>query len=81
MEKMEKIIEAVKVIPKENYFLEVEFSDGFIKLIDFKPYIKNGVSKQLENITLFNTVKVDYGTLVWANGYDVCPVLLRQEFQ
>ncbi len=76
---MEKIIEAVKVKPKENYFLEVEFSDGVIKLIDFKPFIKNGVSKQLENKALFNTVKVDYGTLVWENGYDVCPVFLRQE--
>jgi hypothetical protein len=76
---MEKIIEAVKVKPKEKYILEVEFSDGVIKLIDFKPFIKNGVSKQLENKALFNTVKVDYGTLVWENGYDVCPVFLRQE--
>jgi len=77
---MEKIIEAVKVKPKEKYILEVEFSDGIIKLIDFKPFIKNDVSKQLENRALFKTIKVNYGALVWENGYDVCPVFLREEF-
>jgi Protein of unknown function (DUF2442) len=74
---MEKIINIVKATPLNNYNLYIEYADGFSKQINFLPFIKDGVSKQLLDLEMFNTVKVDFGTIVWQNGYDVCPVFLR----
>lgn len=42
-----------------------------------KTIIRNGVSKELNNDQIFNSVKVEYGTVVWKNGFDLCPVFLR----
>ena len=75
---MKPILEIKSVKTLANYHLEVEFEDGLKKNINFLPFIKDGVSKQLANKQMFNTAKVDYGTVVWENGYDVCPLVLRQ---
>lgn len=74
---MNKIIDIVKVKPMNNFFLEISFSDGVTKVVDIKPLIKNGISKQLENKDFFEKVSVQYGTIVWENGFDLCPVSLR----
>ena len=75
---MKPILEIKSVKTLANYHLEVEFEDRLKKNINFLPFIKDGVSKQLANKQMFNTAKVDYGTVVWENGYDVCPLVLRQ---
>jgi hypothetical protein len=37
------------------------------------------MSQPLNDETLFTTVKVDEaGGIVWSNGFDFCPVFLRQ---
>jgi Protein of unknown function (DUF2442) len=74
---MTEIIDITAVKTTNDYILEIVFSDGLQKKIDFRPFIKDGVSKQLLDLEMFNTVKVDFGTIVWQNGYDVCPVFLR----
>ena len=68
------------VKPLKNYKLEVVFSDNMRAEIDIKPFIKpQGISQSLQNETVFNTVKIDEaGGIVWCNGFDFCPVFLRQ---
>ena len=56
------------VIPKDDFFLHVEFEDGLQKKYDVKPLFEeipifNVLST---NITLFNNVYVDIG------GYGIC---------
>jgi hypothetical protein len=75
---MNEIIDITSVNPTNNYVLEIVFSDGLQKKINFRPFIKEGISKQLLDLEVFKSVKVDYGTIVWNNGYDVCPVFLRE---
>ena len=75
---MSSIIPSVlKAIPHENFFLEIEFSDGEKKVVDIKPFIKNGVSSALKNKAFFNDVFVENGFISWKNGFDFCPEFLK----
>jgi len=63
-----------------DYCLELMFSDGTAAIIDFGPKIigRGGVFEPLEDIALFEQVKLDHeaGTIVWPNGVDFCPDVL-----
>lgn len=74
---MEKIIEIKNVKIKSDKLIEITFEDGLVKNIDMKTIIRNGVSNELNNDIIFNSVKIEYGTVVWNNGFDLCPVFLR----
>jgi hypothetical protein len=74
---MDKVI---SVKPLENYLLEVEFADGFHKVIDVKPFIGIGISAALEDEAYFRQVTLeDGGGIAWPNGYDFCPNFLRED--
>ena len=68
------------VKPLKNYKLEVVFSDKVCTEIDIRPYIKSeGISQLLNDEAFFKTVKIDEaGGIAWSNGFDFCPVFLRQ---
>ena len=46
----------VSVKPLENYRLEIEFSDGFCKVIDIHPFIRIGISAALNDESYFRQV-------------------------
>jgi len=68
------------VRPLKNHRIEVSFDDGVHAEINIRPFIKSkGISQSLNDETLFNTVKIDEaGGIVWSNGFDFCPVFLKQ---
>ena len=70
----------VYVKPLKNYKLEVVFSDNVHAEVDIRPFIKpQGISQILQDETFFKTVKIDEaGGITWSNGFDFCPVFLRQ---
>jgi len=69
-----------RVKPLKDHKLEVVFNDGVCAEIDIRPFIKSqGISHPLNDETFFSTVKVDdAGGIAWNNGFDFCPVFLRQ---
>ncbi len=70
--------EIIKVTPSDDYKLELVFSDNFKTIIDFKPFIKIGISEKLNDINYFRNVKIDeFGGITWNNGFDFCPNYLR----
>jgi hypothetical protein len=74
---MDKVI-SVKAL--ENYLLEIEFADGFRKVIDVRPFIGKGVSAVLKDESYFRKVSLeDGGGITWPNGYDFCPNFLRDD--
>jgi hypothetical protein len=74
---MDKVI-SVNVL--ENYLLEIEFSDGFRKVIDIRPFIGKGISAALKDESYFCQVTLeDGGGIAWPNGYDFCPNFLRDD--
>ena len=72
-----KIYNILEVKPTHEFHVLVKFEDGLEKDIDLKAFIGKGVSASLSNPEYFRKVKVDFGTLVWENGYELCPVTLR----
>jgi len=75
------IMETVSFVkPLKNKKIEVIFNDGARAKIDIRPFINSeGISQTLNDETLFQTVRIDEaGGIVWNNGFDFCPVFLRQ---
>jgi len=71
------------VQPKENYTLLLTFTDGKEGVFDAKPYLTTGsVFKEIQDKAIFNSVRVNHGTIEWANGADLCPdcVYLQTNF-
>lgn len=63
-----------------EYRLELSFTDGKTRELDFKQRIvgRGGVFQPLEDPEFFKQVQVDpeAGTIVWPNGVDFCPDVL-----
>ena len=43
------------------------------------PFLDKGIFKELKDIPLFNTVKISFDTIEWANQADLCPEFLYDE--
>ncbi len=70
----------VSVKPLENSLLEIEFADGFCKVINIRPFIGKGISAALNDESYFRQVMLeDGGGISWPNGYDFCPNFLRDD--
>ena len=80
----EELTRAVKVEPLNDYKLRLFFSNGEIKIYDFKPNIDKGgrIAELLKNKERFFTVKIVGRTAVWnftgkpLDDIDICPEVL-----
>jgi hypothetical protein len=68
-----------KVIPRENYLLDLEFSNGERRVFDVKPYLHYSVYEALQASGIFYSAKVSDGTVQWQNEADFCPDTLYME--
>jgi hypothetical protein len=67
------------VRPLAGFKLSVRFSTNEEKEIDITPLLNEGVFKVLQDKSVFNSVYVDYGTVVWNNGtIDIAPEYLYE---
>ena len=69
----------IKVIPIENYQLNLTFENGENKIFDVKPYLHLGIFKELQNLEMFNTVRVSFDTIEWQNQADIDPETLYED--
>lgn len=69
-------VKSVKYL--EDYKLMVVFDKNDQKVVNFENKLKNAknMSLPLKNIEYFKKVKSDGFTIVWPNGYDICPDVL-----
>ena len=61
------------------YRLRIEFGDGLVRTIDFRPVLEGEVYGPLRDLDRFNAVSLDreIHTLVWPNGADFDPATLH----
>ena len=71
-----KIISAV---PKPDYRIEVGFKNGIHGIFNMNPYLHEGMFQKLKNPAFFNSVRVEYGTLVWPEEIDIAPDTVEAE--
>ena len=67
------------VKPEQNFTLLITFSNGEVKEFDVKPYLGLGIFRELNDISLFNSVRPFLGSIQWSNGVDLCPDTLYLE--
>ncbi len=65
-----------EVKPQNNYTLLLTFENGEKRKFDMKPYLNTGIFKELKDIKLFNSVKVSFDSIEWANEADIDPEIL-----
>ncbi len=65
-----------RVQPLSGYILSLTFKNGAQKLFDMKPYLETGIFKALKDEALFNTVRISFDTIEWANEADIDPETL-----
>jgi hypothetical protein len=73
------MIWVVKFELQEDYKVFVEFNDGASGVIDFRNKLQNDhrqIIRDLLDLALFNTVKIERDTLCWDNGVDFAPEYL-----
>lgn len=66
----------IRVITRENYHLELEFSTGEVRLFDVRPYLEMGVFRQLRELSLFARAYVAFDTVCWPGEIDIAPETL-----
>ena len=65
------------VIPQDNYQLLLTFENDEQRIFDMKPYLNIGtVFRALKDPILFDTVRVCFKTVAWANNADIDPEIL-----
>ena len=69
----------IEVKPMSGYLLQLTFENGEVRQFDMKPWLNTGIFRQLHDIQLFNTVRVSFDTIQWANEADLDPEFLYQE--
>ena len=65
--------EVVNVLPETDYTLHLWFTNGEEGIFDVKPYLNKGIFRDLQDISMFNSVRPFIGTIQWANEADLCP--------
>lgn len=63
----------IKVVPLEDFTLEVAFDNGEEGVLDMKPYLDFGVFRRLSDFEKFKEVHVGFGTLQWDSDVDLDP--------
>lgn len=62
-----------------DYVLDLVFTNQEKKQFDVKPYLNFGMFSELKDYSIFRTAKVEFGTVSWSNGLDICPDTLYIE--
>jgi len=69
----------ISVKANDDFTLLLTFNNGEKRLFDIKPLLSLNVFKPLEDMEIFRTVKVAYGTVLWQEEIDYCPDTLYTE--
>ena len=64
-------VKAVKA--RDNYKLEIIFSNGEVGIYDCSPLLSFGVFTELKDKIYFQQARAAYGTVVWPHEQDICP--------
>lgn len=71
---------AVKSVkPLDGYKLLIKFENDEERCFDVSPYLGMGKFSELNDISMFNSVKVKFDSIEWANHLDLDPELLYQK--
>jgi hypothetical protein len=62
----------------KDFLIEVKFSGGTKKVIDFEPWLTEPIVRPLKSKTYFERFFIDGPTIAWPNGADIAPETLYE---
>lgn len=66
----------VRVVPRDDFTLELWFQTGSHRLFDARPYLNRGVFAQLQDPQRFKQAFVAIDTVCWPGNIDIAPETL-----
>ena len=66
----------IRVVPRDDFTLELWFDTGDRRLFDARPYLNKGVFVQLQNLQRFKQAYVALDTVCWPGEIDIAPETL-----
>ena len=70
-------VKEVKVL--DEYKLLLTFENGEVKVFDMNSYLDKGIFKELRDLSLFKSAKVNFDTVQWENEADIDPETLYED--
>ena len=61
------------VIARDDYLLDIRFSNGENGVLDMKPYLDFGIFNKIKDYRCFEKVAVAFDTIEWESGADLDP--------
>ncbi len=69
---MTSLVRVQSVEPREDFIVNIQFTDGSQREINLEPYLQDPIFEPLRNDpSLFRSVRVEEGTITWPNGADI----------
>ncbi len=66
----------IRVVPRNDFSLELWFDTGDHRLLDARPYLERGVFVKLQDISLFKQAYISRDTVCWPGNLDIAPETL-----
>ena len=67
------------VKPLKNYKLLLTFENQEVREFEVSQYLEIGKLKELKDKALFNSVKISFDSIEWANHLDLDPEMLYEK--
>lgn len=77
------MLRVIAATPLDDHRLRLEFNDGLVREVDCAFLLRGTLGEPLRDPTYFRQVRVDgeLGTVVWPNGLDPAPEVLRGDHE
>ena len=69
----------VKVTPREDFTLAIQFDNGLGGVLDMKPHLNSGLFGRIRDYAEFRRVHVSFDTIEWECGVDLDPEFVYEK--
>jgi len=73
------LTDVIEVRPLADYKLNLRFENGEQRLFDMRPLLQIRPWNRIASQTVFECVRIAYGTVVWPGDIDVAPETLYDD--